>query len=80
MRNFHPELEFTTCELEPPTACIYVQRSTMREGGSRRYITPDCKSPAEMDEAIKRLHAELDNIQKQAHARYAADRQKIATH
>jgi len=77
MTTYHLDLDFSTNELVSPVARVYIKRSTGVSGDSLRYISPDCASPSEFDEAIKRLHAELDNIQNRAHIKFATEREKL---
>jgi len=78
MSNLHLELEFNTSELYSSVAQIYVKFSSRKEGSSRSYISPDCISPSELDEAVRHLHSELDKIQERANMKFAAARRKVA--
>jgi hypothetical protein len=74
MSNLHLELSFTTEELVSPVARIYVKSSTGKEGDPLRYVSPDCASPRELDEAVDFLKAELEGIRKRGHAKFNASK------
>jgi hypothetical protein len=75
--TYHLELHFSIGELVSPVARVYVKMSSRNGADSPPYISPDCASPSEFDETIRCLHAELDDIQKRAHAKFAAERRQM---
>jgi hypothetical protein len=64
MSNFHLDLRF---EREgsglpgPPTAHIYVKSFSSDDSG-HKYLSPECVSARELEEAVEFLHKELNHI------------------
>jgi len=70
MTTYHLDLDFSTSEVVSPVARVYIKTSNKVNGSSFRFISPDCATSSEFDVAIRRLHAELDEIQKRAHRKF----------
>lgn len=75
MKNLSLELEFEPTPdsqlHHPPVARIYVAGASGVDTSNRRYISPNCLLPAELDYQIDRLHAELENIRERGRERFA---------
>ena len=58
----------------PPVASIFIKTSTRNKYDGYEeltFITPECVTQGEFDYEIKRLHAELEEIQKAIHKKFA---------
>jgi prefoldin subunit 5 len=83
MKTLRLALDFSTdetAELVSPTARIYVAGEFTRKNDPLTYLTPDCVSASEMDEAIEFLKKELKILSAEAHRKFAAERLKRLTH
>ena len=79
MRTLRLALDFSTDEaneLTSPVARIYVAGKFSRNNSPLTYITPDCASESDLDEAIKAIHKELKILGAEGHNKFAAERLK----
>jgi hypothetical protein len=78
MSNLHLDLSFERNDGSglpgPSIARIYVKFSSGVEGDSHSYISPDCASAAELDQAVDHLQKELEKIRARGHALFAHQR------
>jgi hypothetical protein len=79
MNTFRIDLDFSTGEPTSQVARIYVKRSFPADGGLPTYLSADCASASELDVAVERLKAELDEIRKQGRKRFADEHRKPST-
>ncbi len=83
MKTLRLALDFSTdetAELVVPTARIYIAGEFPRNNDSLTYLTPDCISASELDEAIEFLKKELKTLSAEAHRKFADERRKRSTH
>jgi hypothetical protein len=76
MKTLRLALNFSTDEFLSPVARIYVAGKFPREKDTLTYLTPDCVSESELDEAIESIRKELTIISDEAHRKFAAERTK----
>ena len=83
MKALRLALDFSTDEaneLTSPVARIYVAGKFSRNNDPLTYITPDCASESDLDEAIEAIHKELKKLSAEGHKKFAAERLKRLTH
>jgi hypothetical protein len=83
MTTLRLALDFSTDEVNElisPVARIYVAGKFPRKNNSLTYITPDCVSESELDEAIEAIHRELKILRAECHKKFAAERLKRSMH
>jgi hypothetical protein len=82
MRTLRLVLHFSTDEaneLTSPAARIYVVGKFPMDGDPFTYLSKDCASPSELDEAVDFLIEELRKIREEGHRKFAVERQKSQT-
>ena len=72
MSTFRLDLDFATDEVISPVGRVYVKRSFPKERDSKTYLTQDCASASELDNAIDRLQAELEDLRRRGRAKFNA--------
>jgi hypothetical protein len=77
MSNLHLDISFQKDDrnglVGPPRAHIYVKSfSSSTKDDDHRYISPECVSARELDEAVEFLHKELEKIRARGHQLFAA--------
>jgi prefoldin subunit 5 len=83
MKILRLALDFSTDEaneLTSSVARIYVAGKFSRNDDPLTYITPDCASESDLDEAIEAIHKELKILRAEGHRKFAAERLKRSTH
>jgi hypothetical protein len=63
-------------DLVSPVARIYVAGTFPRKNDPLTYLTPDCVSASELDEAIEFIQKELKILSAEAHRKFAAESRK----
>jgi hypothetical protein len=71
MSTLRLELDFKTDEIISPIARIYVKASFPMEGDPFTYLSKDCASASELDEAVEFLIDELKKIRQMGHGKFA---------